>query len=134
MSGWTHYRTLAGKCPECGAPAHVGVSNRTGRTCWLHDVFPGASEYVRGHHYGHPPKGIGEEELDRILADADARGIEIVGDESAKWKRVKCVETGQTFDSITHAADWAGVSRPSLSVAVKKGTRSGGYHWQAVGE
>ena len=44
-------------------------------------------------------------------------------------KPVKCVETGKVYDSCTLAGEAMGVSRFAITQAVKKGGRSGGYHW-----
>ena len=45
-------------------------------------------------------------------------------------RRVKCVETGEVFDSIRAAAQWCNVPSPNLSVLLSgKGRTLGGYHW-----
>lgn len=47
---------------------------------------------------------------------------------------VECVETGQTFASISGAARSAGVSPSSLSFAIRTHGRSGGFHWARVSD
>lgn len=43
---------------------------------------------------------------------------------------VRCVETGQTFPSIQAAAAAVFVTKYAISVALKRGSRSAGFHWQ----
>ena len=48
-------------------------------------------------------------------------------------RSVICIELNITFSSITEAAEWAGVSVPSIvKVCKKKSKTSGGYHWEYV--
>lgn len=50
-------------------------------------------------------------------------------------RAVRCVETGEVFESITEAANWAGVNPMSIARACKNNEfTSAGYHWQYVGE
>ena len=45
-------------------------------------------------------------------------------------RQVKCVETGEVFESITAAAKWCNVLASNLGVLLKgKGRTAGGYHW-----
>lgn len=45
-------------------------------------------------------------------------------------RRVKCVETGEVFDSITAAAQWCKVPSTTIVMLLKgKGRTAGGYHW-----
>lgn len=45
-------------------------------------------------------------------------------------RRVKCVETGTVFESITSAAKWCNLPSPNLSTLLAgKGRTFGGYHW-----
>ena len=45
-------------------------------------------------------------------------------------RKVKCVETGEIFDSITAAAQWCSVPCSTISVLLTgKGRTTGGYHW-----
>lgn len=48
------------------------------------------------------------------------------------YVKVKCVETGKVFDSITNAAKWAKVKSGSNITSCCKGRRNitGGYHWR----
>jgi len=47
---------------------------------------------------------------------------------------VKCVETGETFESLTSAANAIGVRICSLCDALKgRSHTSGGYHWEYIG-
>ena len=48
-------------------------------------------------------------------------------------KKVKCVETGQVFDSINDAGDHFGVNYQNISNAITgKSRTSCGYHWILV--
>lgn len=45
-------------------------------------------------------------------------------------RQVKCVETGEVFESISAAAKWCKVPTPNLVMLLKgKGRTLGGYHW-----
>lgn len=45
-------------------------------------------------------------------------------------RQVKCVETGEVFDSIKAAAQWCNVPNPTVVMLLKgKGRTAGGYHW-----
>lgn len=45
-------------------------------------------------------------------------------------RRVKCVETGEVFESLRAAAKWCNVPPPNLSALLAgKGRTLGGYHW-----
>ena len=50
--------------------------------------------------------------------------------------RVKCIETGDVFESCHLAAAWANLTRDGHIPEVCKGTRktAGGYHWEKVEE
>lgn len=52
--------------------------------------------------------------------------------EKAKKKKVRCIETGEVFDSITLASKFIDRDQGSLSKAIKKGYKCGGYHWELV--
>ena len=46
-------------------------------------------------------------------------------------RAVRCLETGEIFQSITAAAKWAGVCDGPIIAACKKPSRTGGgYHWE----
>ncbi len=45
-------------------------------------------------------------------------------------RKVKCVETGEVFDSIKAAAQWCNVPSSTIVMLLKgKGRTAGGYHW-----
>lgn len=49
------------------------------------------------------------------------------------FKAVRCVETGQIFESIQQAADFVGVKYNCISAVVhKRRQTSGGFHWEFV--
>lgn len=63
------------------------------------------------------------------------RPVKEVSDDTRKkhCKAVRCVETGQIFESIGAAAKFAGVKQPNISsVLYGKQTTAGGYHWEFV--
>lgn len=48
-------------------------------------------------------------------------------------RKVRCVETGEIFDSIKNAAEHYGLKRPNISaVLAGKNKISGGFHWEYV--
>ena len=44
-------------------------------------------------------------------------------------RRCRCIETGETFDKITEAAEAVGVTVAAISCACTNGYRSAGKHW-----
>lgn len=46
--------------------------------------------------------------------------------------RVRCLETGEVFESQTEAAKSIGVHPASISIAVQKGYQAAGTHWEAA--
>lgn len=48
-------------------------------------------------------------------------------------RKVRCVETGDVFDSLKKAGEWAHVTNGAISCAIDKSTHTaGGFHWQSV--
>ena len=48
-------------------------------------------------------------------------------------RKIRCVETGEIFDSIKTAAEHYGLKRPNISaVLAGKNKTSGGFHWEYV--
>lgn len=52
-------------------------------------------------------------------------------------KRVKCIETGEIFDSIQEAASWAGIASSTLCSSISRGCRGGvkngiSLHWERL--
>lgn len=52
-------------------------------------------------------------------------------------KRVRCLETGQIFDSIQEAAQWAGIASSTLCSSISRGCRGGikdgvPLHWERL--
>lgn len=51
----------------------------------------------------------------------------------AQNKKVRCVETGQVFNSQTEAANWVGKHKQGITNCIKgRAHTCGGYHWEAV--
>lgn len=127
---WAHLRDLKGACPVCGKPAHVGMSERTGRAFWLHDKYDMRQYY---HDHGiHELAEIEWDEFDKLVRDARERGIDpkaTMGGAGAVSRRVRCVETGKEYRSIQAAADAVKRNRVSLSDALKRNGTCAGYHW-----
>ena len=54
-------------------------------------------------------------------------------DKQAKSKKVRCIETGQTYDSMTQASEETGLDKASICKVCKgKGKTCGGLHWEYV--
>lgn len=49
---------------------------------------------------------------------------------ASSMRRVRCVETGETFASQKQAAEAYGVHQASVSSAIGRGCRAGGVHWE----
>lgn len=48
-------------------------------------------------------------------------------------KQIRCVETGQTFESYTQAAKSVGVCASAISNCIKGISKTcGGYHWEVM--
>ena len=48
-------------------------------------------------------------------------------------KQVRCVETGEVFESVNAASDFAGICASRVSAVLDKpNLRAGGYHWVRV--
>ena len=52
----------------------------------------------------------------------------------AQCEKVICVETGEEFNSLTSAAEYCGVTKGAISQAIRKGYKSGGFHWKKFKE
>lgn len=76
-----------------------------------------AHKGARNPNYGKPRS----EETRRKIADSNS-------------KKVRCIETGEIYSSITLASASKGISSPSgISAAIKgRYKTSGGYHWECV--
>lgn len=104
----------------------MGKGRKSREHYWLHDSV---DDYYLNHG-DQDELCFVESELAALLrecCDPDA-----VSSLLATWKNrhVRCVETGEVFESIEAAADHAGVAAASVSVALKKCSRSGGFHWE----
>lgn len=120
-----------------GGKGAVGVSLSEERKANLLKHITGEKHYLYGKHL--------PEETRRKLSEAhkgernpnygkprSAETRRKIG--SANSKRVRCVETGEIFDSTTMAATSKGISSSSgISLALHgKYKTSGGYHWEYV--
>ena len=54
------------------------------------------------------------------------------GEKNSWNKRIKCIETGMEYYSITYAGECTGISMKNISCALNKGLKytAGGYHWK----
>ncbi len=52
--------------------------------------------------------------------------------EKAKKNKVRCIETGEVFDSMKAAGERYNKSSSNLSKAIKKNSIFAGYHWELV--
>ena len=54
----------------------------------------------------------------------------LAGKCKASKRKIRCVETNQTYESISEAARILGVNASGIGVAIKGKTRVKGYHWE----
>ena len=54
------------------------------------------------------------------------------GKNNYKARKVKCVETGEVFDTLIEASAKLGVNSPNIIRSIKKGIKCGGYHWEYI--
>lgn len=59
-------------------------------------------------------------------------GMEPIVTVNKNRHRVRCVETGEIFESVRAAAKSVGAVESSISIAIKKGGRSSKLHWEYV--
>lgn len=53
------------------------------------------------------------------------------GENSPNGRKVICIETNQTFNTLKEAALFAGLKTPNnIRTAIKTNTKAGGYHWR----
>lgn len=124
-NSWLHAREIGRTCPECGERLHLVKSKDTGRYSWLHDLTNVSICHIETG--GTIP--IDEDEVTTIMREAEERGVPVHFTTGRK-KRVRCVETGETFDSIADAARRTGCLKPSLSSALKRGGTCAKCHWE----
>jgi hypothetical protein len=67
---------------------------------------------------------------ERVLGEKNP-GFGKTKEKNPNARKVRCVETGQVFNSAKAAAEWCGVE---VNRACSMGIRAGGYHWERVGE
>lgn len=48
------------------------------------------------------------------------------------YKKVECLETGEIFEAVSKAAEYAHVTSSYMSKAINKGYTAGGYHWVRI--
>ena len=69
-------------------------------------------------------RGISDEAREKLRALHTGKKRPIIS------RQVKCVETGEVFESISAAAKWCNVPIPNLVMLLRgKGRTAGGYHW-----
>lgn len=101
------------KCVETGeifesitsAAKSIGVSNGA-----IRNVLFGRNHTAGGYHW------------------EDAK-VDVKPSIQKNSRPVKCVETGEIFESISAAAKYVNLSRENIKCAIRKNTRAGGYHW-----
>lgn len=84
----------------------------------------------RPHHFG----GIEESRLVMVLED-ESLAQQIRREYPCRpygRRRVRCVETGRVYDSITAAASAVYVNPRAIQQAIQRGWRAAGYHWTDV--
>ena len=74
---------------------------------------------------------IGKKHTDASKLKMSKNHCDISGAKNPRARKVVCVETGQTFDTIKEANQWIGKGDISKCLRGKNET-AGGYHWQYV--
>ena len=76
----------------------------------------------------HANKVLSEEHKRKISASAKGQRL---GSDNHISRKVRCVETGETFDSITQASESIGVTRVAVSRCVRgQSHTAGGFRWE----
>ena len=103
-------RRYSGKNNPCYGRRHTEEEKK--KMSENHGKYFGESNHYYGKHHS--------EEIRKKMSD-----------NNKTKKKVICLETGEVFDSLTKAADFARVSKPSIMRACKGMCKSsGGYHWE----
>ena len=103
-------RRYSGKNNPCYGRKHTDEEKK--KMSKNHGKYFGESNHYYGKHHS--------EEIRKKMSD-----------NSKTKKKVICLETGEVFDSLTKAADFAGVSKSAIMRACKGMCKSsGGYHWE----
>ena len=91
-------------------------------------IFLTSAEHSRLHH---KCKTLSEETKQKISKAGKSLSKEIKQKRNdSHKKKVLCIETGEIFNSVNEAADFAGVFHSSVSRVLKGKTKTtGGYHW-----
>lgn len=86
-------------------------------TFYMNELQPEYNIRSEGH-------GISEEACEKL------RKLQTGRKRPSISRKVKCVETGEVFESITAAAKWCNVPNTTIVMLLKgKGRTAGGYHW-----
>ena len=71
------------------------------------------------------PESVKEKMRGRIFSEEHKKKLS-----TAKSIPVRCVETGEVFESGKKASEWVGVNRGCIAKAIKGRWKAGGYHWE----
>lgn len=58
--------------------------------------------------------------------------LKMTGSNNPRAKKVRCVETGEVFDTIKDAQEWLGIKTGICECCKGKLEKAGGYHWRYV--
>ncbi len=128
---WGHYQGLRGFCPVCGKPSHVCISKATGRYFWIHDSYGiDLLDDCHGARAERAPE-IPFRDVHVLIREARKRGADLaITPGAAEPRPVYCVETRQTYPSISSAARSASRCSKSIKDAIARQGTSAGLHWQ----
>lgn len=104
-----------------------------------YNILPGGNVNKGGwHHSEEAKRRIGEANRNgagfsghKHTQESKVKMSEALKGNTSARKKVKCVETGEVFDSLLLAAQSRGLKGSnSICAAIKNGGRAGGYHWE----
>lgn len=124
-----NYIDAKGDCPICGEPSHVAFDPTGGTYLWVHDDLHEFG-FLQEHVDDVPV--IAQEQAERMLAQRRGETGCLLTTRKVLKRAVTCLETGERFRTIGHAANRAYVSVTDMAHAVASGDACGGYHWKYV--
>ena len=76
---------------------------------------------------------LGKIEAEKIYNEWKKYYMSTSLDENSHFiRRVRNIETGETFNTPREAGESVGVARPNISCSCCNGKKAGGYHWEYI--